>query len=276
MSSHNLPGASLDAVRDLYDRIAEEYDSRYRDPFSRIYDDVTWHHLEGLLDSLPRNAPLLDVAAGTGYVTLELLRRGFECVTALDLSPSMLTVLQRQAAALPRGLERLRVRVDDFHDLSALPRSHFAAVFCQGSALSCSSRPRVAVREMRNRLAPGGRLNLSVHNRWGSVEKILAEGLPGDLRPALDHGLWYWYENGEQVHEMYLFTDQDLEDLAAELDLTLERRIGKLVLSRFFVQTLELDSPRYQAARRFALDHAADTRLRQGAEYTDVVLRATA
>lgn len=271
----SIPLTDVDAVRELYDRIAAEYDGRYRDPYSRIYDDVTWHHLGTLLDRLPRDAPVLDVAAGTGYVTLELLRRGFTDITAVDLSSSMLTELEQHGAAFPRSRERLTFQVEDFHDLSALPREHFAAVFCQGSALSCTSRPRVAAREMRRRLAPGGWLNLSVHNRWGCVEKILELGRAEDLRPALDEGLWHWYENGERIHEMYLFTDEDLENLAVELGLTLERRIGKLVLSRPFVEALEPGTDRYRTARRFAIDHAADVRLRRTSEYTDVVLRAS-
>lgn len=269
-----VPAPALGAVRDLYDRIAPEYDGRYVSPYDRIYDAVTWDHLDRLLAQVPKDAPLLDVAAGTGFVTLELLRRGFTDITAVDLSPSMLGVLDRRAREIPQGPDRLRIRVEDFHDLSALPEERFAAVFCQGSALSCTLDFRTAAREMRRRVLPGGWLNLSVHNRLGSVEKILHQGSPEDLAPALEEGRWHWYEDGERIHEMYLFCPEDWEDLTAELGLVVERHIGKLVLSRSFVASLSPDSSRFRTARKFALKHSDHPQLRWRAEYSDLVLRA--
>ena len=72
--------------------------------------DAVWHDLEcgeysddlALWRALAARtgAPVLDVGAGTGRVTLELASEGVE-VVALDLNPRLLAALDCRAAALP-------------------------------------------------------------------------------------------------------------------------------------------------------------------------------
>jgi len=71
---------------------------------------------------------VLDVAAGTGLVTRELLARGFR-VTSLDQSPEMLAVARRHADSVASGGQRMadapadetappkNANLGDWHDL---------------------------------------------------------------------------------------------------------------------------------------------------------------
>ena len=244
------------AVRSLYDAIAPCYDARYLDPFSLMYDDVTWRLLDGVLAQVPRGAPVLDLAAGTGYVTVELAKRGYESVTAVDLSPSMLAVLEgKLAAEAPERAGSVITLTADFHDLSALPAGRYAAAFCQGSALCCSHDPRAVVAQARRLVRPGGLVNFSVHNRFGSVEKILSKGRGEEVGAAVGAGRWYWYERGEPVHELHLFTEAELVDLGREFGLEVVAIVGKLVLSRSFVEKLHLEFGRAPRRPRLVPRH---------------------
>ena len=80
--------------------------------FARYYDRLTRNvdyaahadYLCGLLRHLGHSAGLtLDLACGTGSLTLELAKRGFD-VYGLDASPEMLSVAQQKASAAGRDL----------------------------------------------------------------------------------------------------------------------------------------------------------------------------
>lgn len=77
------------------------------DPFARIYDDA-WgidivqhampHVEELLLPHIPDGAHLLDLCCGTGLLTHELLRKGYQ-VIGLDRSESMLHYARQKSVA---------------------------------------------------------------------------------------------------------------------------------------------------------------------------------
>jgi len=94
------PGSPLEQIRRFWDEDASTYD---RSPGHRPSDAWVLRAWEASLNSLlpPPPADVLDVGAGTGFLTLLAARAGHR-VTALDLSPSMLEQLDRSAA--DRGL----------------------------------------------------------------------------------------------------------------------------------------------------------------------------
>lgn len=112
---------------------------------------------------------VLDVGAGSGFVTEELLRRGAE-VVAVDASRAMVDELTRR---FPRASSRVA-------DAEALPfaDASFDAVFAN-MCLHHVERPAVALSEMARVLRPGGRvavtdldahehefLRTEHHDRW--------------------------------------------------------------------------------------------------------------
>lgn len=105
---------------------------------------------------------VLDVACGTGLVTLEAAHAvgPLGQVTGIDLSGRMVEATQRQAAL--QQLPNLQVARMDAQAL-ALPDASFDVVVC-ALGLMYMPDPAQALREMRRVLRPGGRLAIAV---WG-------------------------------------------------------------------------------------------------------------
>lgn len=83
-------------VRDMFGRIVPRYDLLNR--LMSLGMDAGWRRAAAAA-ARPQEALVLDVGAGTGDLTLELLRQGARCVVALDLTPAMLTAGRAKALA---------------------------------------------------------------------------------------------------------------------------------------------------------------------------------
>ena len=118
---------------------------------------------------------LLDVACGTGNVSIEAARRGAS-VTALDLTPSMLSEAMRRASAA--GVEIDFVE-GSFTDLSSF--SGFDVVTSAFGVIFSSDQAQTA-RELTNTVAVGGRVHVAAWNpdgAFGTFHPELTELLPG-------------------------------------------------------------------------------------------------
>lgn len=77
--------------------------TRFYREFAWSYDAVAWLVSRGLwrswtLCALPYlSGPLLELGCGTGYLQVELARRGYSFSAAIDLSPQMLALTRRSA-----------------------------------------------------------------------------------------------------------------------------------------------------------------------------------
>ncbi|MCX5376689.1 daptide-type RiPP biosynthesis methyltransferase [Streptomyces sp. NBC_00091] len=139
---------------DLYDAVG-----------ASVYHDLAGtgtHEVRELLALVRRiPGPVLDLAAGSGRLTLPLLALGRE-VTALELSPYMLELLDRRLADAPPALRGrcLPVRADmsDF----ALGRRFGAIVLGTTTISLLDAEGRQGLyRAVREHLEPGGRFLLS-------------------------------------------------------------------------------------------------------------------
>ena len=102
--------ASPDRIKDVntryHDAAADEYDSKWGIDFGPLGQEQVRAKLTKALGAEPRDpfADALEIGAGTGYFSLNLLQLGLAGrATATDISPGMLTRLERSAAEL--GLE---------------------------------------------------------------------------------------------------------------------------------------------------------------------------
>ena len=106
----------------------------------------------------PRGARVLEVGAGSGRDSLELVRRGAQ-VHVLDYTPSALRLIARQ----PGGERLARVCGDAFH--MPFADGTFDAVFHQG-LLEHFRTPLDLLRENARVLKRGGVLLVDVPQRW--------------------------------------------------------------------------------------------------------------
>ncbi len=131
-------------VRQAYDRLADEYDTRWR----RYIDASVQMALEAV--ELQGGERVLDLGCGTGQLEARLLARWPQLqITGVDVSPEMLN----QALAM-----RLPVRWLA-GEAAALPLAdaRFDVVACL-SAFHYFRQPRAALAEMRRVLRPQGQL----------------------------------------------------------------------------------------------------------------------
>lgn len=136
--------ASFDRAADVYDAARPSYPA----------EAVSWL-TEGVA------GPVLDLGAGTGKLTAELVRHGFE-VTAVDPSEQMLRVLSERVP----GVE---VRIGGAEELPFSPRSFALVVAAQAWHWV---DPAHAVPEVARVLRPGGRLGLVWNDRDESVDWV--------------------------------------------------------------------------------------------------------
>ncbi len=128
--------------------------------------DVVWHDVEcGSYDAdmplwfdLADDAPegVLDVGAGTGRTALRLAQAGHN-VTALDLEPDLLAVLEQRAAKLGVHVTTLAADAADFTlpepvGLIAVPMQTIQLLENRDAFFACARRA----------LAPGGRVAIAI------------------------------------------------------------------------------------------------------------------
>jgi SAM-dependent methyltransferase len=148
-------------IRQFWDDDAATYDDSPSHHPRRLHERAAWSAtLRRLLPDPP--AQVLDVGAGTGFLSLLLAAQGYE-VTAVDLSPGMLSMLRSKA-----GLQGLEVRTVQ-GDAVSPPGGPFDAVV-ERHLLWTLPDPGAALAAWRQ-AAPAGRLVL-LEGTWGKTGGI--------------------------------------------------------------------------------------------------------
>jgi len=147
-------------MADVWDQVAVAYE-RLVQPFTETFAPP-------LLDAvgpLVEHARLLDVAAGTGAVVREAVRRGVSRVVAADISPAM---LQQLEAGMKENVTAGRVSCAVANG-EALPRSWSETKFDVATSLFgliFFENPRKGLLEMIRVLKPGGCIGIGA---WGGA-----------------------------------------------------------------------------------------------------------
>jgi ubiquinone/menaquinone biosynthesis C-methylase UbiE len=153
------PALTAEEIRDVntryHDVAADDYDSKWGIDFGEIGVDQVLAKVRKALGHPPNHyARALEIGAGTGYFTLNMLQAGvIGEATCSDISPGMLSTLRANARRL--GLEVQTERVDA--ERLPFPDGSFDLVLGHAVLHHIPHLPR-AFAEFERVLAPGGTL----------------------------------------------------------------------------------------------------------------------
>ncbi len=152
-----MPTASADAIRHANVRYHDLASSHYDAKWGIKYDEVGEAQVVGKLRKALGHEPrryrrALEIGAGTGYFTLNLLRAGvIEQAVATDISPGMLATLERSARELGERVETAAAEATEL----PFADGEFDLVFGH-AVLHHLPDLDAAFREFRRVLRPGG------------------------------------------------------------------------------------------------------------------------
>ena len=135
-----------------WDRRAAHFDEDFGHSIGSVAERTAWDRILDLVAPHGRALEALDAGCGTGFLSLELARRGHR-VTGVDFAPAMIALAAKKAAA-----EGVAVRFEqaDAENLP-LPAAGFDLAISR-HVLWTLPHPEAAIDEWLRVLRPGGRL----------------------------------------------------------------------------------------------------------------------
>jgi ubiquinone/menaquinone biosynthesis C-methylase UbiE len=237
-----------------HDHAASEYDAKWGIGYDQVGQAQVVGKLAKALGDRPgRYGDALEIGAGTGYFSLNLLHAGvIDRLVATDISPGMLARLRESAADLKLEVETACC------DAAALPYpdASFDLVFGHAVLHHLPDLPG-AFDELRRVLRPGGTLAFcgepSRHgHRIAALPKRLAvAGAPAWRRMlgvGARHGYGEWTEEAalEMVVDVHAFTPGELTAAARAAGFEAVRVSGEELTANWFGwtnRTLESTAP---------------------------------
>ena len=243
-----MPVPSADEIRDVnaryHDVAAAEYDAKWGISYEDVGRQLVLSKLRKALGGpVPHFGRALEIGAGTGYFSLNLLRAGLiDELVATDISQGMLDQLTASAGRLGLRVEAVRA------DSERLPFADASFDLVFGHAvLHHLPDLETSFREFRRVLSPGGRIAFcgepSFHgDRLASVPKRAAIAVAPywrrllgigprvngyDETEAAEHGL-------EHVVDVHAFTPAQLEAHASAAGFESVRVRGEELAAGWF------------------------------------------
>jgi ubiquinone/menaquinone biosynthesis C-methylase UbiE len=240
--------STAEEIRDVntryHDGAAADYDVKWGIDFGPVGRGQVLGKLRKVLGSpLPRFDRSLEIGAGTGYFTLNLLQAGvIGDATCTDISPGMLATLRGNAEGL--GLDV----ATEACDAAALPFDDDAFDLVLGHAvLHHLPDLAVAFSEFRRVLAPGGTVLFAGEpSRVGDRIAAYPKRAAGRVAPAWRRVLGArraaegHHDGGSENHalegsvDVHAFVPEELRRFAAEAGFTDVRVRGEELLANWF------------------------------------------
>jgi SAM-dependent methyltransferase len=242
------PAPRAERIRDVnvryHDGAAAAYDSKWGIDFGPVGRDQVRAKLAKALGGLPE-APFgeaLEIGAGTGYFTLNLLQLGLiERATATDISPGMLDVLAASAAELGLEVETATAEAE------SLPYEdrNFDLVFGHAVLHHLPDLDRAAA-EMHRVLRPGGTIAFCGEpSRYGQLIATVPKRFGALAAPAWRLALGAGRRDGATVEahgdrelerevDVHVFSPATLRRTLAGAGLTDVRVRGEELLANLY------------------------------------------
>ena len=228
-----MKGQDSNAVKEFYERTAEEYDKDYERPYWKLYHEITWNNIKQFLPKR-KNAVILDAGGGTGYWAIRLAKRGYRVVLT-DISRNMLKVAHRKIES--EGLQgEIETRIVDIRNMNCFPSDSFDMAIAQGDPVSYCLNAEKAVRELARVVKADAHVVASVDSKYNMIHQVLIPNAIEERfsKQALDK-MSLFLRTGflRTDYEFQAFTPEELKALFETCGLRVLRIIGKPVLTQF-------------------------------------------
>jgi ubiquinone/menaquinone biosynthesis C-methylase UbiE len=158
---------------------------------------------------------VLDLACGTGIVTMEVAKLAFSPVslTGIDFNPDMLAVARSNAETSGIVAEWVEASADDL----PFPDNRFDIAYCQ-QALQFFPDRKGALRELRRVMKPGGRVAFCVQRELSCnpMLKSQAEALEKNVGPEAGHAVRAICSLHDSDEILQLFNDAGFGNIEIE------------------------------------------------------------
>ena len=214
-------------LESYYDKRSSKYDAVFDNLYFRIYDHITWKHLDPVIPRGP-DIHILDAAGGTGRWSIRMAEKGCR-VTLLDISEGMLKVAQERVEE--KGLQHLVVvEKGDIRRLNHQDEA-FDMVLCEHS-LFLLEEPDTALREFARVLKKRAPFVISAQNRYvQSLTNLPCTKMPTskDLDEMFDILIQNRYKSMTRDGrvKIYTYTPDEFRTLLEQNGFRVEKIIGK-------------------------------------------------
>jgi SAM-dependent methyltransferase len=210
----------LNLVKRNYEEIAVDFDTTRK--------KYLWPELIKLTEPVKNGDKILDVGCGNGRL-IEAFKNKKISYLGVDNSEKLI-----EAAKNNYQISNIKFLLGDILGLDKFPENNFDHIFCIAvfHHLPGENLKLDALRQMKNKLKPGGKIIITVWNFW-SKEKfrrlILKHGLLKLLgKNNFDFGdiLFDWKNNkGEKISQRYYhaFTKNQLKKFISRAELKIEK-----------------------------------------------------
>jgi ubiquinone/menaquinone biosynthesis C-methylase UbiE len=208
-----------------YDEKSKCYDKTFSMLYFKVFDAVTWKHLEPYLPTYSE-ALVLDAGGGTGRWTVRIAKKASK-VVLLDISEGMLKVAAQRIKQEDIE-EKVVIKKGDISNTGYADET-FDLILCE-HALFLFKEPDAPLKEFNRILKNRARLIVSVHNRYVQALACLSENPDADnvknaLKTLLRQKYGYMTKDGKL--KIYTWTPMELQDMLERNGFHVEKMIGK-------------------------------------------------
>jgi tRNA (uracil-5-)-methyltransferase TRM9 len=226
-----------DMEKELLRIVKRNYEDEAR-TFDETREKRIWPPLLALLESVDFMARVLDVGCGNGRLLKVLTERHVKYL-GVDQSESLIRICQEK---YPEN----KFAVGDILNLGELPEYDFDYVFCIAVLhhLPGADLRLQALRQLKNKIKPGGKIILTVWNMWPQEKyrrmfwKFSLLKIVGKNRMDFGDVLFDWRAPGGLMSKRYyhIFYQHELVKLAKKAGLKIEKKF-KDQFNYYFVLT---------------------------------------